>query len=265
MQFSKFSRQIIGNFKSHSRVNFSHQGYLNLQFNNQTEIYAPLRVDNSQFRSYFIYPGPKSLDTILDIQKFENESPEMQKYIWLKRYSESYDTIGETLSDKQYHVWIRRVASNRHFIIPVDKGLGYVNMYCQQQDNYTLITNLRDYKEKGQSATPYISMQHFPEFMNKGLVLVRAEVDTRWIDKLEAATVVRVLHKFYCEDKLFDYVETFNKRPHEFNYNKFLEACKQAKLVVRDQERDYEQGLKERPKDPSLDFKIDLDKLFKKW
>ena len=59
------------------------------------------------------------------------------------------------------------VCTSPMFVIPIFKNIGFMNALIQFQYPYTLITNLQEYKTRGENATPFVSLCHFTGTMQE--------------------------------------------------------------------------------------------------
>ncbi|ONK56325.1 uncharacterized protein A4U43_C10F6850 [Asparagus officinalis] len=85
--------------------------------------------------------------------------------------------IGTSMKAKLYHLLEQRSSTCRHFVIPLWRGSGYVNIFLQVQTPYMIFTSLEDYKARGTQASPYFTVTYYTEFAEtKGLVLVRGDI-----------------------------------------------------------------------------------------
>lgn len=102
-----------------------------------------------------------------------------------------------------------------------EKREHFHTLVTQFQDNHVLITGLEDFKTKGLDASPYVVITFYPELMHKGIVLVRTDLISVNLHKPDAGRVTDQLIQSYCDDKLFAFVENFNKRPQKFDFEAF--------------------------------------------
>lgn len=184
-------------------------------------------------RFLFQFPGPKSLDQIVKMRYLEKEFPEQVKHIWNSHHYFKPDLLSDAIRVNTYETLLPRMRKCPLFIIPIQKKLGYVNYMVQCQEQYILITSLLEFKKRGEYANPYLCVSHFTELAkSKQLVLMRGEINMQLITKPEAIELIRLTYIFYLSDRLYlNFVEPFNKTPHLFDYEKFLQTVKKLKLI----------------------------------
>ncbi|XWS18470.1 hypothetical protein CRYUN_Cryun32bG0046200 [Craigia yunnanensis] len=126
-------------------------------------------LQTSRFAIGFTPLQPKPLDSILDLDRAKNRSPEDLASIW-DDYHLGRCHIGLTMKAKLYRLLEQRGSDCRYFVIPLWRGSGYTAMFSQVQLPHMLFTGLDDNKERGTQAAPYFSASFYTEFAeNKDL------------------------------------------------------------------------------------------------
>ncbi|OVA14483.1 ATP11 [Macleaya cordata] len=180
---------------------------------------------NSRFATGFTPLQPKPLDSIIDIKRAKNCSPEDLASIW-DDYHLGRGHIGATMKAKLYHLMEQRAIPCRYFVIPLQKGSGYTTMFVQVQMPHILFTGLEDYKARGTQAAPYFTATYFTEFEeSKDMVLIRGDiVFTSKLTDSEAQWLLETAQSFYLNDVRYKLVERFNRETHEFEFKDVLQA-----------------------------------------
>ncbi|KAI3866630.1 hypothetical protein MKW92_027584 [Papaver armeniacum] len=181
--------------------------------------------DYSNFASGFTPLQQKPLNSIIDIERAKNFSPEDLADIW-DDYHLGRGHIGVTMKAKLYHLMKQRAVTCRHFVVPLWKGSGYVTMFVQVQMPHIIFTGLEDYKARGTQAAPYFTATYFTEFAEtKDMVLVRGDiVFTSKLTDTEAQWLLETTQAFYLNDARYKLVEQFNKQTHDFEFKDVLKA-----------------------------------------
>ncbi|XP_042513140.1 ATP synthase mitochondrial F1 complex assembly factor 1 isoform X2 [Macadamia integrifolia] len=180
---------------------------------------------NSRFATGFTPLQDKPLDSIMDIERAKNWSPEDLTSIW-DDYHLGRGHIGTAMKAKLYHLMEQRANPWRHFVIPLWKGSGFTTMFVQVQLPHILFTGLEDYKARGTQAAPYFTATHYTEFADsKDLVLIHGDVVfTSKLSDSEAKWLLETTQSFYLNDVRYKLVERFNRDTHEFEFNDVLRA-----------------------------------------
>ncbi|CAK9142878.1 unnamed protein product [Ilex paraguariensis] len=179
----------------------------------------------SSFATGFTPLQPKPLDSIIDIERAKNKSPEDLSAVW-DDYHLGRGHIAASMKAKLYHLLEHRAANCQYFVIPLWRGSGYTTMFTQVQMPHILFTGLEDYKARGTQAAPYFTVSYYTEFAeSKDMVLVRGDVV--FMSKLtdsEAKWLLETLQSFYLNDVRYKLVERFNKETREFEFKDVLQA-----------------------------------------
>ncbi|KAI4296856.1 hypothetical protein L6164_036776 [Bauhinia variegata] len=179
----------------------------------------------SRFATGFTPLQPKPLDSILDVERVKDRSPEEIASVW-DDYHLGRGHIGASMKAKLYHLLEQRAADCQYFVIPVWRGSGFTTMFVQVQMPHMLFTGLEDYKARGTQAAPYFTMTFYKEFAeSKDLVLIRGDVVfTSKLSDSEAKWLLDTAQSFYLNDVRYKLVERFNKETHDFEFKDVLQA-----------------------------------------
>ncbi|KAL3812255.1 hypothetical protein ACJIZ3_013523 [Penstemon smallii] len=177
------------------------------------------------FASGFTPLQPKTMESIMDVERAKTKSPEELADIW-DDYHLGRGHIGLSMKAKLYHLLKQRTAECRYFVIPVWKGSGYTTMFLQVQMPHMIFTGLEDYKARGTQASPYLTASYYTEFADtKDLVLIRGDVVfTSKLSDKEAKFLLETAQSFYLNDVRYKLVERFNKQTSEFEFKDVLQA-----------------------------------------
>ncbi|KAE8707563.1 Chloroplast isoform 2 [Hibiscus syriacus] len=178
-----------------------------------------------RFASGFKPLEPKPLDSIMDLNRAKNRSPEDLASIW-DDYHLGRGHIGLTMKAKLYRLLEQRSSDCRYFVVPLWRGSGYTTMFAQVQLPYMLFTGLEDYKARGTQASPYFTATFYTDFAeSKDLVLIRGDiVFTSKLTDEEAKWLLETTQSFYLNDVRYKLVECFNKEPRDFEFKDVLRA-----------------------------------------
>ncbi|WCJ27135.1 hypothetical protein M5689_008906 [Euphorbia peplus] len=155
-------------------------------------------VRTSKFASGFTPLQPKSLDSIMDIERAKNKSPEDLASIW-DDYHLGRGHIGVSMKANLYHLLVQRAKDCRYFVVPIWRGSGYTTMFAQVQMPHMIFTGLEDYKARGTQASPKLTDE-------------------------EAKCLLEATQSFYLNDARYKLVERFNKETRDFEFKDVLRA-----------------------------------------
>ena len=182
---------------------------------------APLDPGNYKVKK----PGRKGLDEILKLELLQQASPAAIMNLWMTHHQQYKHYWGRVITAEAYDAMITRLRENPFFVIPVfrDKGLFNVVTNFQAGEDLVICCPLGEWQKQQGNATCHMTVQFFTELKNsKGIVLMRAELKDNHMNKSDAMFVSHCLIKYYTFPQNFEYVETFNKNPTQFNYHNYL-------------------------------------------
>uniref|UniRef100_A0A9I9CR60 ATP synthase mitochondrial F1 complex assembly factor 1 n=1 Tax=Cucumis melo TaxID=3656 RepID=A0A9I9CR60_CUCME len=161
----------------------------------------------SKFATGFTPLQPKPLNSIIDMERVKDRSPEDLASIW-----------------DDSNCVVSRIG--RYFVIPLWRGSGYTTMFVQVQMPHIIFTGLEDYKARGTQAAPYFTVSYYKEFAeSKDLVLIRGDiVFTSKLTDEEAEWLLETTQSFYLNDVRYKLVERFNRQTRDFEFKDVLQA-----------------------------------------
>ena len=165
------------------------------------------------------------LSSIAHVDLLRTESPKNIKKAWL-RFHQKQDSIASVLEAASFARLCERTREAPLFVFPIptsDKS-GFRSMFFQAGERIHLYTELDAYKRQGSAARPALSCAFFDELeADKGLVLMRGQVDTAVLRPTDAAFLANQTTIWYFDDARFELVKQFNHRPAEFSFDRVVE------------------------------------------
>jgi ATP synthase F1 complex assembly factor 1 len=151
------------------------------------------------------------------------ESPERIKEIWTQHHAEQPLTVSTVLEATAGRELISRATKNPMFVLPVFRKDGFFNLLSQWQDKSFLLTFLEEYKKNPSAAQPWMCLTVYEDLaFEKQLSLVRGDF-TPHLTKADAEIVQKQLIACYMNNELFTWVNTFNTRPQDFDFQTFMD------------------------------------------
>ncbi|KAF0700566.1 Aste57867_8902 [Aphanomyces stellatus] len=182
----------------------------------------------------FHFPSPRSLQSLVKLADLQKESPDAIRRIWSEYHEEKSDAMARVLTADDLKTLMERAKKCAFFVFPVYRvnkdtnETGFFTMLSQFQDKCFLLTTLDAYRENPAQAPPCLTVSLFDDLVEtKELALVRGDV-ANLLDKPEASALLDALLQRYVDNTLYDTIEAFNLRPHEFNFDAYLAECKQV-------------------------------------
>jgi hypothetical protein len=177
---------------------------------------------------YIKVPGRKSLDDVCKLSLLEAASPAEIMNIWNLNHSQFVQYYGRVLPTSAYDAMRPRLEKCPYFLVPVFRDKGLFNAVTNFNNDLVGVVPLGEFQKQQDHATPHMTVQFFTELSrSKGLVLVRCEIQDKVFRKQDCAFVTQMLLKYYTMPDLYEkWIETFNKRPNQYDYHAFLRHMK---------------------------------------
>eukprot|EP00029_Vermamoeba_vermiformis_P008960 TRINITY_DN4325_c0_g1_i1.p1 TRINITY_DN4325_c0_g1~~TRINITY_DN4325_c0_g1_i1.p1 ORF type:complete len:275 (+),score=66.78 TRINITY_DN4325_c0_g1_i1:88-912(+) len=172
----------------------------------------------------------RTLDEICDVNQLQQESKDKIIEIW-KAFHVNKHCVFATIDSDTWNKLSARMKEFPMFILPLPKGKGVEFMLVQHQGDTSLFTSLAEFKEQGVRAKTALKLKHYAELQHtKDIVLMRGELDPERVTLLEAQLLANQLQLHYLDPPRLKHVETFNKRPNEFDYNVLLDQISVSEI-----------------------------------
>ncbi|KAJ2368770.1 hypothetical protein H4S02_010046, partial [Coemansia sp. RSA 2611] len=120
--------------------------------------------------------------------------------------------------------------ANPLFVLPLPRADQGVEFFLLQFDYHQVhFTSLAEYKVHTVQSRPVLTLTHYTDLMDCGIVLMRGELDpeNRTFDVENAQLLALLMQLFYVSGgpQKRALLETFNHRPAEFDYAQLIEAA----------------------------------------
>lgn len=177
---------------------------------------------------YMKLPGRKCLDDVCKLNLLEAASPEQIMNIWHTNHIQFVQYYGRVISTAAYDAIRPRLVKCPYFLVPVFRDKGLFNAVTNFNEDLVGVVPLGEYQKLGDHAIPHMTVQFFTELArSKNLVLVRCEIQDKVFTKQDCMFVTQMLLKYYTMPELYEkWVESFNKRPNQYDYHAFLRHMK---------------------------------------
>ncbi|KAG8132361.1 hypothetical protein E2320_010221 [Naja naja] len=174
----------------------------------------------------------KTLDSILNVEMMKQKKPEEIKQIW-KQYFSGEDTVYAVIPGKTFDVMWKRIQNCPSFLYALPRKEGYeffVGLWSGRELHFTSLINIQT---QGDASPSQLILYHFPELQKeKGIVLMTAEMDSKFLTVQEAQCLASQVQLFYATDRQETYwlVESFNHQPSEFKYMSVISELEQNRI-----------------------------------
>ncbi|XP_075688657.1 ATP synthase mitochondrial F1 complex assembly factor 1 isoform X1 [Rhinoderma darwinii] len=165
----------------------------------------------------------KTLNSLLNVELVKHKSAEDIAQIWSQFFA-TRDTVFAVIPGDTFDLIWKRSQCCPSFLYALPRDDGYeffVGQWSGAELHFTALINI---KTAGDSAPSQLIMHHYRELQaGKGIVLMAAEIDSKFLDVQAAQCLANQVQLFYAGNK-FDLVETFNYNPSDFNYETVISA-----------------------------------------
>ncbi|XP_022230819.1 ATP synthase mitochondrial F1 complex assembly factor 1 [Drosophila obscura] len=174
----------------------------------------------------------KKLSDIMKLELLADQSAEALSQIWIE-YHKTKDVLAATLTTAQYDTLMGRAKEHPIFLLPLPRSEGFEFFLLQFAANTVHFTPLLAYQVHHENAPECLTVVHYTEVQDKGLVLMRGEYDTKVLTAQEAQCLANELQMFYykTDESKLKLLETFTKRPDEFKHTDLIKEVENIQLA----------------------------------
>ncbi|XP_073817728.1 ATP synthase mitochondrial F1 complex assembly factor 1 [Musca autumnalis] len=208
------------------------------------KVVNPIKEGKSQNRTYseLLNPKPKKeaaaeiphkkLEDIMKIELLADKSADEIKHIWFE-YHKTKDVLVATLTVEQFESLMKRAKEHPIFLLPLPRSEGFEFIMFQFASNTVHFTPLLAYQVHAENAPECLTLVHYTEMRDKGIILMRGEYDSNVLNGQEAQCLVNELQMFYCKDDptKLQLLEKFTKKPDEFKHMDLIKEVENIQLV----------------------------------
>ncbi|XP_068445669.1 ATP synthase mitochondrial F1 complex assembly factor 1 [Clinocottus analis] len=174
----------------------------------------------------------KTLASILNLELIEDKTGEEVAELWMKYYS-TKDTISAVIPTQMYEVMWNRSKSCQMFLYALPQKEGYEFFLGQWSGHELHFTSLINVQMVGENAPSQLILYHYTDLKDdKGVVLMTAELDPKFITVHQAQCLANQVQLFYATQRQETYqlVETFNRHPADFKHMSVIAELEQSGL-----------------------------------
>ncbi|SPP80452.1 ATP synthase mitochondrial F1 complex assembly factor 1 [Drosophila guanche] len=207
----------------------------------------PIKDGQSQARSYSELLNPKQeldkkqdaaelphkkLSDIMKLELLADKSAEDLSQIWIE-YHKTKEVLAATLTTAQYDTLMCRAKEHPIFLLPLPRSEGFEFFLLQFAANTVHFTPLLAYQVHHENAPECLTVVHYTEVQDKGVVLMRGEYDSKVLTAQEAQCLANELQMFYykTDESKMKLLETFTKRPDEFKHTDLIKEVENIQLA----------------------------------
>lgn len=210
------------------------------------KVMNPIKGGKSQARSYSELLNPKvsikpeasaeipykKLSDVMKIELIQDKNADEISKIWLE-YHKTKDVLAATLTLEHYDALMGRAKKHPIFLLPLPRSEGFEFIMLQFASNAVHFTPLLAYQVHNENAPECLTMVHYTECRDKGIILMRGEYDSNVLNGQEAQCLANQMQMFYCKtdqgkQRLLD---IFTNKPSEFKHMDLIKEVENIQLV----------------------------------
>lgn len=172
----------------------------------------------------------KSLSSILNMDLISEKTGEEIAELWMKYFS-TKDTVSAVIPAAVYDLIFTRSQACQMFLYALPRQEGYEFFVGQWSKHELHFTSLINVQTMGENAPSQLVLYHYPELKeDKGLVLMTAEMDPKFITVHQAQCLANQVQLFYGTQRkeTFQLVENFNHHPADFKHMLVIAELEQS-------------------------------------
>ncbi|KAJ8724704.1 hypothetical protein PYW08_016178 [Mythimna loreyi] len=161
----------------------------------------------------------KRLSDIFKVDLVKDKDATEIQIIW-EEYHKSKEVISATIPKDIYSCLQENVQQNPTFLFPLPRSQGYEFFMCQSYRHTVHFTPLLAYQVHKENAPECLTMTHYTELADKGLVLMRGDYDKNVLNGQEARCLANQFQLYYSgkDATKLQLLKTFTLNPDTFKH-----------------------------------------------
>ncbi|XP_026726771.1 ATP synthase mitochondrial F1 complex assembly factor 1 [Trichoplusia ni] len=161
----------------------------------------------------------KALSDIFKLELVEDKDARDIQTIW-EEYHKNKQVISATIPRDTYANLQDNMKLSPTFLFPLPRSQGYEFVMCQSYGNTVHFTPLLAYQVHKENAPECLTMVHYTELAEKGIILMRGEYDKNVLDSQEAQCLANQFQMYYSgkDATKLQLLQTFTKNPDTFKH-----------------------------------------------
>jgi ATP synthase F1 complex assembly factor 1 len=152
--------------------------------------------------------------------------------VWIQHHQSKDNILVAVIPAETYTLFHARTRAYPLFTLPIPRQEGVEFFLAQHDGHVTHMTSLLEYKIHRESALPYLTLVHYTDYLDKGVVLMHGEISTRadgtaMLSRWDARYLAMDLQRWYITDtNKLKLVQKFTSNPSEVDVEEIIEASK---------------------------------------
>ncbi|CAF4818839.1 unnamed protein product [Pieris macdunnoughi] len=174
----------------------------------------------------------KKLDAIFKTDLVKDKDASEIQVIW-EEYHKDKEVICATIPLQLYEDMRPRTKDNPTFIFPLPRAQGFEFIMCQISGHSVHFTPLLAYQVHKENAPECLTMIHYTELADKGIVLMRGDYDKNVLGGQEAQCLANQFQMYYNgkDAEKLNLLKSFTISPQSFNHMDLIAQLEKITLV----------------------------------
>lgn len=174
----------------------------------------------------------KQLNDIMKIELIKDKEPAEIQTIW-EEYHKNKEVISATIPKDLYSRLQHNVKQWATFLFPLPRDQGYEFIMCQCYGHTVHFTPLLAYQVHKENAPECLTVVHYTELLDQGLVLMRGEYDKNVLNGREAQCLANQFQMYYSgkDAAKLRLLEAFTKSPDTFKHMDLITQLENISLA----------------------------------
>lgn len=176
----------------------------------------------------------ESLNKVMKVDLIKDKSPEEIKSIWEEYHTKKEHCIAATIPSIDFDKLNEYSQKFPTFLFALPRSQGYEFIMCQFSQNTVHFTPLLYYQVHKENAPECLTITHYDEFKDKGIILMRGEYDKNVLDGREAQCLANQLQMYYIQEEpeKLKLMEIFVNKPDEFKHMELIKHIENLSLKI---------------------------------
>lgn len=174
----------------------------------------------------------KKLEAIFKTELVVDKNAVEIQTIW-EEYHKNKEVIAATIPATLYNHLLDTCLNHPIFLFPLPREQGYEFFMCQSSGHELHFTPLLAYQVHKENAPECLTIVHYTELMDKGIVLMRGEYDKNVLSGKEAQCLANQFQLYYSgkDEHKTKLLHEFSSTPEAFKHMNLISELENIKLA----------------------------------
>ncbi|CAH2267975.1 jg8421 [Pararge aegeria aegeria] len=174
----------------------------------------------------------KKLSDIFKVDLVKDKDATEVQIIW-EEYHKNKEVLSATIPKDVYSQIQQNMKQYPTFLFPLPRSEGYEYIMCQSYGHAVHFTPLLAYQVHHENAPECLTMVHYTELSDKGIVLMRGDYDKNVLTGKEAQCLANQFQMYYNgkDENKYKLLQSFTKTPDSFKHVDLITELENIQLI----------------------------------